>query len=87
MPENSLLTAQKAGELISAVSGNEVNNQLKEIWNSVEGSEFNPNHILTRRELAMIVDSLLQPFETKSIGFDGNYTELKDQFTEALHQN
>lgn len=87
IPQNSLLTVQKAGELISAVSGNEFNNQLKEIWNSIAGTEFNPNHILTRRELAMIVDSLLRPFETKSIGFDGNYTELKDQFTETLHQN
>jgi FAD dependent oxidoreductase len=81
------LTIQKTGELISAVVGYEVNNKLKEIWTNSIGSDFIPNRFILKRELAIIVDALIKPFETQSIGFDGNYKALQTQFADTLERN
>jgi hypothetical protein len=81
------LTIQKTGELISAVVGYKVNYKLKEIWTNLIGSEFIPHRFILKRELALIVDSLVRPFETKSIGFDGNYKELQTNLTDTLPGN
>jgi len=79
--DKHFLTIQKTVELISTVVGYSVENRLKEIWiNSIRG-EFILNRFIRKRELAVIVDSLIQPFETGNIGFDGNYKELKFQFS------
>jgi len=81
------LTIQKTGELISAVVGYNVSNKLKEIWTNSIGSDFIPGRFILKRELAIIVDALIKPFETQSIGFDGNYKELKTQFADTLQRN
>ena len=73
--DKHFLTIQKSGELISAVVGYEVSIKLKEVWNNSIDSDFNPNRIILKKELAILVDSLIKPFETRLIGFDGNYKE------------
>jgi len=81
------LTIQKTGELISAVVGYKVNNKLKEIWTNSIGSDFIPNRFILKRELAIIVDALIRPFETQTIDFDGNYKELQTQFSDTPEVN
>ena len=81
------LTIQKTDELISAVVGYNVRKKLEEIWTNSIGSDFIPDRFILRRELAIVVDALIRPFETKSLGFDGNYKELNMQFTDTLLWN
>jgi len=69
------LTIQKTGELISAVVGYKVNNKLEEVWKNSIGTDFDPNRLILKRELAVIVDSLIRPFDANPIGFDGKYKE------------
>ena len=71
--DNSFVKIQKAGELISAVVGYTVNNKLKSMWNTSINSDFNTDRFILKRELAFLVDSLIKPFETKKVCFDGNY--------------
>jgi len=73
--DKHFLTIRKTGELISAVVGYTVNNKLEEVWNNSIGSDFNPNRFILKKELAILVDSLIKPFETRAIGFDGKYKE------------
>jgi hypothetical protein len=85
--DKSYLTIQKTGELISAVVGYKVNNKLEEIWKNSIGGEYIPNRPIQKRELAVLVDSLIKPFETKEIGFDGNYKELQTTMIDKTRQN
>jgi hypothetical protein len=73
--DNSFLTLNKTNELISAVVGYKVNNKLEEVLKNFTGTEFLPNHLIKKRELAVAVDSLLHPF-AKEIGFDGHFKNL-----------
>ncbi len=77
--DNSYLTIQKTSELISVVVGYMVNNKLEEVLKNFTGKEFLSNRFIQKRELAVLVDPLLQPFETKEIGFDGNYSDSQTQ--------
>jgi len=86
-PNKYFLTIQKTDELISAVVGYNVRKKLEEIWTNSIGSDFIPDRFILRRELAIVVDALIRPFETKSLGFDGNYKELNMQFTDTLLWN
>lgn len=74
--DNSYLTIQKTGELISTVVGYNVNNKLEEILKNFRGTEFSPSTLINKRELAMAIDSLLSPF-TYDIGFDGHYKNMQ----------
>lgn len=87
MSDKSFLTIQKTGELISALVGYKMNNKLEEIWTNSIGSDFIPSRFILKRELAIIVDALIKPFETQSIGFDGNYKELQAQSIDTLILN
>lgn len=78
------LTIQKTSDLISAVVGYNVENKLKEIWTNSIGSDFISNRFILKRELAIAADALIQPFETQSIGFDGNYKSLHTKLTDTL---
>jgi len=81
------LTIQKTGELISAVVGYNVSNKLKEIWTNSIGSDFIPGRFILKRELAIVVDALIQPFKTQSIGFNGKYKELQSPLNANLQKN
>ena len=47
--------------------------EIKQLWESRINRKFDVNLAITKRELSVLVDELIHPFETKSIGFDGNY--------------
>lgn len=74
--DNSYLTFQKASELISEVVGYTVNNKMEEVLKSLTGTEFLPNTLITKRDLAFALDSLLNPFMS-DIGFDGHYKNMQ----------
>ncbi|HNW57765.1 MAG TPA: FAD-dependent oxidoreductase [Bacteroidales bacterium] len=71
--DQSLLTLQKAANLLSAFLNKDVTTEIKEIWNSRMSRKFDLRMPVTRRELSVLTDELIRPFETRSIGFDGNY--------------
>ncbi|HSH19455.1 MAG TPA: FAD-dependent oxidoreductase [Draconibacterium sp.] len=79
LSDNSVLTIQKVSELMLAINGDIDNEKLKNVWMNHIGKDFNPGRSVSKKELALLVDLLIMPFETKSIGFDGNYKE--DQVT------
>jgi hypothetical protein len=85
--DKHFLTIQQTSELISVVVGYNVNKKLEEIWTNSIGSDFTPNRNILKKELAIIVDSLIRPFETRTIGFDGNYKELEAQITDNKQVN
>lgn len=62
-------------------------NKLEDILNSSIGTDFKPNRIIFKKELAVLVDKLIRPFETKTIGFVENYKEQQVKFTNTLQLN
>ena len=74
--DNSYLTIQKTGELISTVVGYNVYNKLEEVLKNFTGKEFLPETLINKSELALATDSLLNPFMS-DIGFDGHYKNTK----------
>lgn len=71
--DQSLLTVQKAGELIAAYLKKDVSAETQQLWEKRMSRKFEPKLNITKRELSILVDELIRPFEIKTIGFDGNY--------------
>ena len=69
----SVLTLQKADEMISELMNKDVSAEIKKLWESRITRKFDAQLALTKRELSILTDELIRPFETKPIGFDGNY--------------
>lgn len=69
----SILTVQKASRLLSTLLNRDPFTDIQKLWKSRMNREFDGNLYITKRELSVLVDELIRPFETKSIGFDGNY--------------
>ena len=60
-------------QILSALLERDVSSELNEILTRNTGKHPDNKTLLTKRELAIIVDELVRPFEMKVIGFDGNY--------------
>jgi len=71
--DNSVLTLQKAEELFSKFLRKDVKSQILELWKSRKMHKTDENLPLTRRELSVLADELIRPFETRKVGFDGNW--------------
>ena len=71
--DQSLLTVQKARELIAAYLKKDVSAETQQLWEKRMSRKFEPKLNITKRELSILVDELIRPFEIKTIGFDGNY--------------
>ncbi len=71
--DHSILTIQKASDMISFLKCNDVTTEFQQIWKNKLNREYESSLMITKRELAVITDLLIRPFETKSIEFDGNY--------------
>lgn len=69
----SVLTVQKTSTILSALLKRETLIEIQKLWESRINRKFDVNLAITKRELSVLVDELVHPFETKSIGFDGNY--------------
>ena len=71
--DNSVVTLQKAADLLSKFLNRDVKLEIQGVWNSRMNRKFDENLPLNRRELSILTDELIRPFETKRVGFDGNW--------------
>lgn len=67
------LTVNQAIQMISECTGKDVLDVKSTIWTQKMKRNFDPKLLITKRELSILVDQLIRPFETKIIGFDGKY--------------
>ena len=77
LSDNSVLSVQRASDLILDYISCVDKEEIKSAWNNHIGTDFNPNRSILKKELAILVDVLIRPFETKTIDLDGNYKENK----------
>ena len=73
--DNSLLTLKKISALLTGFLKRDLTNEIKQIWSNQIIRNFDVNSPVTKREISVLVDELIRPFETKTIGFDGRYIE------------
>lgn len=71
--DQSVMTVQKASDLLSELLKRETLTDIQKLWNSRMHRKFDLSMSITKRELSVLADELIRPFETRSIGFDGNY--------------
>lgn len=71
--DQSVLTMQKAADLLASYLKKDISGETQQLWESRMSRKFEPKLNITKRELAILVDELIRPFEIKTIGFDGNY--------------
>ena len=71
--DQSMLTVQKASSLLSAFLNRDTSIEIQKLWEERIVRKFDPKLAITKRELSILVDELIRPFEIKAIGFDGNY--------------
>jgi hypothetical protein len=67
------LTVRKAVQIISESLGKDVSVSVPVIWKNKIKRDYDPTRLITKRELSVLVDELLRPFDSKTIGFDGKY--------------
>jgi len=73
--DNSLLTLGKLSEILSQYLKKNITNQILQFWHKRVIRKFDENLVLTKREISILADELIRPFETKTIGFNGYYNE------------
>jgi len=73
--DQAVLTAQKACDLLGACLNKDISGETQQLWETRMSRKFDPKLAITKRELSIWIDELIRPFETKTIGFDGNYRE------------
>jgi hypothetical protein len=71
--ESTGLTIHQAIQMISECVGKDIADVKSTIWAEKIKRSFDPGMLITKRELSILVDQLIRPFETKTIGFDGKY--------------
>lgn len=71
--DQSILTVRKAADLIAAFLNKDTSADIQKLWDGKLNRKYDSNLLITKRELSVLVDELIQPFITKTIGFDGNY--------------
>jgi hypothetical protein len=69
----SVLSMNKAAEMLSIITGRNISDEARNILEARSEKKFNPENPVTKRELAIITDELVRPFDTKEIRFDGRY--------------
>lgn len=71
--DQSLLTVEKYISLINSYLNKDVSGEIQKNWGRRMSRKFDGKLAITKRELSVLTDELIRPFETKPIGFDGNY--------------
>lgn len=72
-PESTGLTVLQAIQMIFKCVGKDIADVKSTIWTQKMKRSFDPEMLITKRELSILVDELIRPFEAKTIGFDGKY--------------
>jgi len=70
--DQTTLSLKEASDLISALLNKDTSAEIQKLWESRMNRRFDPKLAITKRELSVLADELIRPFETKVIGFDGN---------------
>ena len=71
--DQSVLTIGKTSLLISALLNSDTSAEIQKVWESRMSRKYDIKLEITKKELSVLVDELIHPFESKTIGFDGNY--------------
>ena len=71
--DQTTLSLKKASDLISALLNKDTFAEIQKLWESRMNRTFDPKLTITKRELSVLADELIRPFETKVVGFDGIY--------------
>jgi len=67
------VTVARVSAILSDMLERDVSSELIDILTRSTGKHPDQKTPLTKRQLAIIGDELVRPFDTKEIGFDGNY--------------
>ena len=71
--DQSVLTIGKTSGLISSLLNTDISAEIQKVWESRMSRKYDIKLEITKKELSVLVDELIHPFESKTIGFDGNY--------------
>jgi len=71
--DQSVLTIGKTSGLISALLNSDTSAEIQKVWQNRMSRKYDVKLEITKKELSVLVDELIRPFESKPIGFDGNY--------------
>ena len=71
--DESYLTVSKAVSLLSGILGKDLMPEVQKIVEYITTRKFDLQMEITKRELSVLTDQTIRPFETKQIGFDGFY--------------
>jgi len=71
--DQSVLTIGKTSGLISALLNSDTSAEIQKVWQNRMSRKYDVMLTITKKELSVLVDELIHPFESKPIGFDGNY--------------
>jgi hypothetical protein len=67
------LSVSQAIQMISECVGKDIADVESTVWAQKMTRSFDSGMLITKRELSILVDQLIRPFETNAIGFDGKY--------------
>ncbi len=71
--ESAGLTVGQAIQMISECMDKDISEVVLKVWATKIKRAYSPKLLITKRELSILVDQLIRPFETKTISFDGKY--------------
>ena len=74
--DDSVLTLQKASDLLSLFLNRHTLTEIQQIWKNRINRKFDLNSALTKREISVLTDELIRPFKTRQVGFDGNWVKI-----------
>lgn len=71
--DTAKLTVKQASALISESVGKDVSAAVPGVWAKKLKRTYDQRLLITKRELSVLTDELIRPFEKRAIGFDGKY--------------
>ena len=71
--DKAALTVEKASYMIGTCINKDVSGEVQKIWRARMTRKFDSSLLITKRELSVLADELVRPFERKVIGFNGKY--------------
>jgi hypothetical protein len=71
--ESAGLTVGQAIQMISECMNKDISVVVSKVWATKIKRAYSPKLLITKRELSILVDEIIRPFETKIIGLDGKY--------------
>jgi hypothetical protein len=69
-PDDNPLTLGKCIEILSSLKGNNVNETIQNDWENISSRPFEPDAPATKREIAVLLDKILNPF-SRQIDYRG----------------